>query len=107
MPQVDDLVIGTVIEKHSESLRLDIGTSQPARLSTMSFEGATKRNRPNIPVCVAVAVVEQIEIEVAYGQRMLSLQTPVLLFRAILSSNVPAWSSCVWTCFSGNQRYGA
>jgi exosome complex component RRP40 len=30
--------------------RVDIGTSQLASLSYMAFEGATKRNRPNVNV---------------------------------------------------------
>eukprot|EP01006_Ploeotia_vitrea_P040541 TRINITY_DN66434_c11_g1_i1.p1 TRINITY_DN66434_c11_g1~~TRINITY_DN66434_c11_g1_i1.p1 ORF type:complete len:328 (+),score=150.82 TRINITY_DN66434_c11_g1_i1:45-1028(+) len=50
MPQVDDMVVGTVLERHKESYVLDIGSSHPARLPTLAFEGATKRNKPNIEV---------------------------------------------------------
>jgi len=50
MPVIDDMIIGTVTEKHAESYRVDIGTVEHARLPTDSFEGATKRNRPNIQV---------------------------------------------------------
>lgn len=47
---VDDLVVGVVLEKHAESYRVEIGASQPASLPALAFEGATKRNRPNLAV---------------------------------------------------------
>jgi len=50
MPVVEDLVVGVIIEKHVENYRVDIGGTQYARLPSLSFEGASKRNRPNIPV---------------------------------------------------------
>lgn len=49
-PALEDLVIGVVIEKHSENYRVDIGTHQTAVLPALAFEGATKRNKPNIEV---------------------------------------------------------
>jgi len=48
----DDMVVGTVIDKSGEHYRLDIGASHYARLGALAFEGATKRNKPNIPVIV-------------------------------------------------------
>ena len=36
--------------KAGDVFRVDIGTSQPATLSYMAFEGATKRSRPNVNV---------------------------------------------------------
>lgn len=50
IPAVDDMVVGVVIEKHAESYRVDIGSTQPAMLPALAFEGANKRNKPNIPV---------------------------------------------------------
>jgi len=50
MPAIEDMVIGTVTEKHAESYRVDIGTVEHARLPATSFEGATRRNKPNIQV---------------------------------------------------------
>jgi exosome complex component RRP40 len=47
---VDDLVVGVVVEKHAESYRVEIGASQPASLPALAFEGATKRNKPNLPI---------------------------------------------------------
>ena len=43
----DDQVIGVIAEKMGESFKVDIGTSSHAILSTLAFDGATKRNRPN------------------------------------------------------------
>ena len=43
-------VIGVVIAKIGDIFRVDIGTAEPASLSYLAFEGATKRNRPNVSV---------------------------------------------------------
>lgn len=43
-------VIGVITAKAGDIFRVDIGTSQQATLSYMAFEGATKRNRPNVHV---------------------------------------------------------
>ncbi|ORX50484.1 hypothetical protein DM01DRAFT_1337664 [Hesseltinella vesiculosa] len=41
-------VLGIVTAKMGEYYRLDIGTARPAILHQLAFEGATKRNKPNI-----------------------------------------------------------
>ncbi|KAG2237658.1 hypothetical protein INT48_004561 [Thamnidium elegans] len=43
-------VIGTVTAKMTEYFRVDIGAAHSATLPILSFEGATKRNRPNLPL---------------------------------------------------------
>ena len=43
-------VIGVVLAKAGDIFRVDIGTAEPASLSYLAFEGATKRNRPNVNV---------------------------------------------------------
>ena len=43
-------VIGVVLAKIGDIFRVDIGTAEPASLSYLAFEGATKRNRPNVSV---------------------------------------------------------
>lgn len=43
-----ETVIGTVIGKGMDGFRVDIGTSEPAALSFLSFEGATKKNKPDV-----------------------------------------------------------
>jgi len=45
-----DNVIGIVTNTGGDVFRIDIGTSEYASLSYLAFEGATKRNRPNIKV---------------------------------------------------------
>jgi exosome complex component RRP40 len=50
MPQIEDLVLGVVVEKHGDNYKVDIGSTQPAVLGAMAFEGATKRNKPNVAV---------------------------------------------------------
>lgn len=47
---VDEMVVGVVTEKHAEFYRVDIGSTQPAVLPAMAFEGANRRNKPNIPL---------------------------------------------------------
>ncbi|KAH8915597.1 hypothetical protein BT69DRAFT_1325112 [Atractiella rhizophila] len=49
-PAMNDPVIGIVTHKHAEGYRVDIGTSQPAALDALAFEGATKRNKPNLKI---------------------------------------------------------
>lgn len=45
-----DTVIGVVTAKTGDVFRLDIGSSELATLSYLAFEGATKRNRPDVKV---------------------------------------------------------
>lgn len=41
-------VIGVVLAKAGDTFRVDIGTSEPASLSYLAFEGATKKNKPAV-----------------------------------------------------------
>ncbi len=47
-----DSVIGVITKAGAENFRVDIGTSMPAVLGSLSFSGATKRNRPNLQVFI-------------------------------------------------------
>jgi exosome complex component RRP40 len=53
-PQVEDRVLGIVEDRVASDdgggdvYRINIGGSHPALLSNLSFEGATKRNKPNL-----------------------------------------------------------
>ena len=47
---VEDEVIGVVVARGADSYRVDIGSSRDALLPFLAFEGATKRNRPNLAV---------------------------------------------------------
>ncbi|CAO2580646.1 Exosome complex component RRP40 [Lemmus lemmus] len=50
VPVKGDHVIGIVIAKSGDLFKVDVGGSEPASLSYLAFEGATKRNRPNVQV---------------------------------------------------------
>eukprot|EP00794_Sanderia_malayensis_P008250 gene8250-9132_t len=45
-----DSVIGIIAKTGADNYRVDIGTSIPAALGNLSFDGATKRNRPNLQI---------------------------------------------------------
>ncbi|XP_021107660.1 exosome complex component RRP40 isoform X2 [Heterocephalus glaber] len=50
VPVKGDHVIGIVTAKSGDIFKVDVGGSEPASLSYLAFEGATKRNRPNVQV---------------------------------------------------------
>lgn len=50
VPVKGDHVIGIVTAKAGDVFKLDVGGSEQASLSYLAFEGATKRNRPNVQV---------------------------------------------------------
>uniref|UniRef100_A0A7S3ENW1 Ribosomal RNA-processing protein 40 n=1 Tax=Rhodosorus marinus TaxID=101924 RepID=A0A7S3ENW1_9RHOD len=59
VPALEDMVIGVVVDRHGEGYRVDIGSYEAAQLGSLSFEGATKRNRPylNLGALVYARVV--------------------------------------------------
>nr|XP_013808878.1 PREDICTED: exosome complex component RRP40 [Apteryx mantelli mantelli] len=50
VPVKGDHVIGIVTAKAGDVFKVDVGGSEQASLSYLAFEGATKRNRPNVQV---------------------------------------------------------
>lgn len=50
VPVKGDHVIGIVTAKSGDIFKVDVGGSEPASLSYLAFEGATKRNRPNVQI---------------------------------------------------------
>ncbi|CAD5112304.1 DgyrCDS1532 [Dimorphilus gyrociliatus] len=48
VPSKDEDVIGVVTNAKGELFKVDIGSSEQASLSYLNFEGATKRNRPDV-----------------------------------------------------------
>ncbi|CAM1319337.1 EXOSC3 (predicted) [Pycnogonum litorale] len=50
VPVRGDCIIGIVTNKMGDYFSVDIGSSQAASLSYLAFEGATKRNRPNVQI---------------------------------------------------------
>eukprot|EP00966_Prymnesium_polylepis_P088039 2037031-Prymnesium_polylepis.1 len=65
-----DHVIGIVTDKNAEEYRLDIGAAAPAALPILAFDGASKRNRPQLQVgtlvyCRVVVANRDMEPEVS------------------------------------------
>ncbi|KAI8927831.1 hypothetical protein BC831DRAFT_451228 [Entophlyctis helioformis] len=50
VPSLGEPVVATVVSRHVDDYRVDIGGPHPASLPVLAFEGATKRNRPNLEV---------------------------------------------------------
>jgi exosome complex component RRP40 len=50
VPALGEPVIGIITAKTSDYYKVDIGTAMEAHLSTLAFEGATKRNKPNLSI---------------------------------------------------------
>lgn len=50
IPAQRDLVLGTIVARHAEGYRVDLGSAHMAALDALAFEGATKRSKPNLKV---------------------------------------------------------
>ena len=50
IPVVDDVVIGVIVSRHAENYKVDVGTSSNVQLDALAFDGASKRNKPNLQV---------------------------------------------------------
>ena len=50
IPVKNDKVIGVVTNKGGESYQIDIGSSMAASLPFLAFEGATKKNKPQLKI---------------------------------------------------------
>ncbi|XP_034721812.1 exosome complex component RRP40-like, partial [Etheostoma cragini] len=48
VPAKGETIIGIVTVKSGDVFKVDFGGSEQASLSYLAFEGATKRNRPNV-----------------------------------------------------------
>ncbi|KAG5648364.1 hypothetical protein DXG03_004936 [Asterophora parasitica] len=58
VPAPQESVIGVIVQKVGEGYRVDIGSAHYASLDSLAFEGATKRNKPNLKVgCLVYARV--------------------------------------------------
>lgn len=58
VPAVGDTVVGVVLERRAEAYRVDVGGSTAAFLPLLAFDGASRRNKPELPVgCMIYARV--------------------------------------------------
>lgn len=70
VPALEDPIIGIVQDRFGEEYRLDINGSDTATLSMLAFQGATKKNRPNLGAgalvyCRVVRASKNMEAEVS------------------------------------------
>ncbi|KAJ1774376.1 exosome non-catalytic core subunit rrp40 [Coemansia sp. RSA 2523] len=54
VPAEGEPVVGVVLGRHGEGYRVDIGSAHDALLPLLAFEGATRRNKPNLVVGATV-----------------------------------------------------
>ncbi|EEB90540.1 hypothetical protein MPER_11234 [Moniliophthora perniciosa FA553] len=58
VPAAQEPVIGVISQRQGEGYRVDIGSAHSANLDGLAFEGASKRNKPNLKVgCLVYARV--------------------------------------------------
>ncbi len=69
VPAPQESVVGVVIGRSGENWRVDIGSAHPASLDGLAFEGATKRNRPNLKV----RVIDFLVADVANAENMVQV----------------------------------
>ncbi|KAJ3328853.1 exosome non-catalytic core subunit rrp40 [Blyttiomyces sp. JEL0837] len=50
VPQLGERVLGVIISRHAENYRVDIAGAHVASLGAFAFEGATKKNKPNLEI---------------------------------------------------------
>jgi exosome complex RNA-binding protein Rrp4 len=50
VPVADDVVVGVVASRHADDYKVDVGGSCLAQLDALAFDGASKRNKPNLQV---------------------------------------------------------
>lgn len=61
-------MLGIVTQKAGDIFRVDIGSSELAGLSYLSFEGSTKRNRPDVKVSTSCHIEVQSALILFYSQ---------------------------------------
>ncbi|KAJ2538408.1 exosome non-catalytic core subunit rrp40 [Coemansia sp. RSA 1933] len=54
VPSEGEPVVGIVVARHGEGYRVDIGSAHDALLPLLAFEGATRRNKPNLEIGTVV-----------------------------------------------------
>ncbi|CAH0398172.1 unnamed protein product [Chilo suppressalis] len=67
VPSRGENVIGIVVQKAGETFRVDVGGSCSATLSYLSFEGATKKNRPEVQRLHDLSQVLQMAVTENYN----------------------------------------
>jgi len=82
VPAAQESVIGVISQRQGEGYRVDIGSAHMASLDGLAFEGATKRNKPNLRVSF------------------------ILCDRNCRLTDQLGWMSCIRPCVPGTQGHG-
>ncbi len=59
-------MVGIVHQRLGEGYRVDIGTAHSASLDGLAFEGATKRNKPNLKAFLLIPFLAYVDLKLAY-----------------------------------------
>lgn len=77
IPAAGDSVVGVIREKHSENFDVDVNGPFKALLPVLAFEGATRRNRPNLQVRWAAWLAGRLAGTAASLPREPNLHSPL------------------------------
>ncbi|CAB4060405.1 RRP40 [Lepeophtheirus salmonis] len=86
-PNKGEAVIGIVTRKAGDIFRVDVGASEQATLSYLAFEGATKKNRPDVKVgdvVYAKLLVASLDTEPELETILMFFTIPLRLVRKLL-----------------------
>ncbi|KAG7188156.1 hypothetical protein KM043_013375 [Ampulex compressa] len=113
VPHQGENVVGIITQKSGDIFKVDIGAGEQASLSYLAFEGATKKNRPDVQVgdvvfaklLVASKDMEpELTFEVAAGMngkiwvKARSLQETIAIANAILAAEFTSASETNELC---------
>jgi exosome complex component RRP40 len=108
VPSMTEAIVGKVTHKAADFFKVDINTAQPAVLSALAFEGATRRNKPRLEEgSIVYARITQIDNEVelecmapsgkadGFGELQggTTASISLELARALLDSQHPIWTA--------------
>lgn len=66
MPAKGERILGIVSSKGALSVKVDIGTNDYAILNLLAFEGATKKNKPDVNVSDLLRLVIWLAMNMIY-----------------------------------------
>ena len=93
------MVVGVVLDRVGENYKVDIGGAHNASLPILGFEGASKKNRPILTVCVRLLKQEARARSCCGDRRIDGVDGSVLLVSA-------EWFVGVWPRDASQQGHG-
>ena len=74
---LNERVVGIIIGRVMDEYRIDIGGAHPAMMSSIAFEGATQRNKPDLKVYFSTNLISLTPLN-CYVPHPLPFPTPFL-----------------------------